>query len=83
MNELLDWIGYIEDISQEKSTPSIKGLNCGCFIFTLANVDDWFEMEYFDHYHKEYLKRYVELKNRISSLGTLCRAIRVISSEVL
>lgn len=50
---------------------------------TLANVDDWVEMEYFAHYHEEYLKKYIELKNGIPSLDTLCRVFGMLSPEVL
>ena len=50
---------------------------------TLANVDDWVEMEYFTHYHEEYLKKYIELKNGIPSHDTLCRVFGLLSSEVL
>ena len=28
----------------------------------LGNVDDWEEMEYFAHYHEEYLKKYIQIK---------------------
>ncbi len=50
---------------------------------TLANVDDWVEMEYFAHYHEEYLKKYIELKNGIPSHDTLCRVFGLLSPEVL
>ena len=50
---------------------------------TLANVDDWVEMEYFAHYHEAYLKKYIELKNGIPSHDTLCRVFGMLSPEIL
>ncbi|MDO4453115.1 MAG: transposase family protein [Eubacteriales bacterium] len=50
---------------------------------TLANVDDRVEMEYFAHYHEEYLKKYIELKNGIPSYDTLGRVFEMLTSEVL
>lgn len=50
---------------------------------TLANVDDWVEMEYFANYHQDYLRKYIELKNGIPSLDTLCRVFGMISPDIL
>ena len=40
-------------------------------------------MEFFAHYHEEYLKKYIELKNGIPSHDTLCRVFGMLSPEVL
>lgn len=84
MNELLDWMDYIEDIRQERKVRhQLKDIIVIVLFATLANVDDWVEMEYFAYYHQDYLKKYVELKNGIPSHDTLCRVFGMISSDVL
>lgn len=84
MNELLDWMDYIEDVRQERKVRhQLKDIIVIVLFATLANVDDWVEMEYFAHYHQEYLKKYVELKNGIPSHDTLCRVFGMISPDVL
>ena len=84
MNELLDWMEYIEDIRQERKVRhKLKDILVIVLFATLANVDDWVEMEYFAHYHQDYLKKYVELKNGIPSHDTLCRVFGMISPDVL
>ena len=84
MNELLEWMEYIEDNRQQtKVRHKLKDIIVIVLFATLANVDDWVEMEYFAHYHEEYLKKYIELKNGIPSHDTLCRVFGLLSSEVL
>ena len=66
MDELLKWMDYIEDSRQQtKVRHKLKDIIVIVLFATLANVDDWVEMEYFAHYHEEYLKKYIELKNGI------------------
>ena len=84
MNELLEWMEYIEDNRQQTQVRhKLKDIIVIVLFATLANVDDWVEMEYFAHYHEEYLKKYIELKNGIPSHDTLCRVFGLLSSEVL
>ena len=62
MNELLEWLECIEDIRQERKIKhKLKDIIVIVLFATLANVDDWVEMEYFAHYHEKYLKRYINL----------------------
>ena len=64
MDELLEWMDYIEDKRQQtKVRHKLKDIIVIVLFATLANVDDWVEMEYFAHYHEAYLKKYIELKN--------------------
>ena len=66
MNELLEWLEYIEDVRQERKVKhKLKDIIVIVLFATLANVDDWVEMEYFAHYNEEYLKRYIKLENGI------------------
>ena len=84
MEELLEWMDYIEDIRQEKKVRhKLKDIIVIVLFATLSNVDDWVEIEFFAHYHEEYLKKYIELKNGIPSHDTLCRVFGMLSPEVL
>ena len=84
MDELLKWMDYIEDSRQQtKVRHKLKDIIVIVLFATLANVDDWVEMEYFAHYHEEYLKKYIELKNGIPSHDTLSRVFGMLSPEVL
>ena len=66
MNELLEWLEYIEDVRQERKVKhKLEDIIVIVLFATLANVDDWVEMEYFAHYNEEYLKRYIKLENGI------------------
>ena len=64
MQELLDWMEYIEDDRQQrKSSSYIKGHSCYCVVYpTLANADDWVEMVLFAENYQDYLRKYIELK---------------------
>lgn len=45
MNELLDWMEYIEDVRQEKKVRhKLKDIIVIVLFATLAIVDDWVEM---------------------------------------
>lgn len=84
MDELLEWMGYVEDKCQQtKVRHKLKNIIVIVLFATLANVDDWVEMEYFAHYHEAYLKKYIELKNGIPSHDTLCRVFGMLSPEIL
>ncbi len=84
MNELLEWMDYIEDTRQQRKVRhKLKDIIVIVFFATLATVDDWVEMEYFAHYHEEYLKKYIELKNGIPSHDTLSRVFGMLSPEIL
>lgn len=84
MDELLEWMDYIEDKRQQtKVRHKLKDIIVIVLFAALANVDDWVEMEYFAHYHEAYLKKYIELKNGIPSHDTLCRVFGMLSPEIL
>ena len=52
MNELLEWMEYIEDSRQQaKARHELKDISGIVLFATLSNVDDWVEMEYFAHYY--------------------------------
>ena len=84
MNELLEWLECIEDIRQERKVKyKLKDIIVIVLFATLANVDDWVEMEYFAHYHEKYLKRYIKLENGIPSHDTICRVFSMLKPDIL
>ena len=50
---------------------------------TLANADDWVEMEIFAESNQEYLRKYINLENGIPSHDTLSRVMGMISPEII
>ncbi len=84
MEELLDWMDYIEDVRQaRKVRHKLKDILVIVLFATLANADDWVEMEMFAKEYQDYLRRYIKLENGIPSHDTLNRVMGLISPEVL
>ena len=64
MEELLNWMEYIEDVRQKKKVRHLlKDILVIVLFATLANADDWVEIALFAQVYEEYLKKYIELKN--------------------
>lgn len=84
MQELLEWMEYIEDTRQQtKVRHTLKDI-LGIVLFaTLANADDWVEMALFAENCQDYLRKYIELKNGIPSHDTIRRVMGMISPEIL
>lgn len=84
MEELLDWMEYIEDVRQaRKIRHKLKDILVIVLFATLANADDWVEMEMFAKEYQDYLRKYIELENGIPSHDTLNRVMGLLSPEVL
>lgn len=84
MEELLQWIEYIEDIRQERKVRhSLKDIVVIVLFATLANADDWVEIATFAELYQDYLRKYIELKNGIPSHDTISRVMGMISPEML
>ena len=63
MEELLEWMEYIEDVRQtSKVRHKLKDILVIVLFATLANADDWVEMQMFALAYEDYLKQYIELK---------------------
>lgn len=61
MEELLEWLEYIEDVHQtRKVLHKLKDILVLVLFATLANADDWIEMEMFG---KEYRAICVNISN--------------------
>ena len=74
MQELLDWLEYIEDDRQQrKIRHTLKDILVIVLFATLANADDWVEMALFAENYQDYLRKYIELKNGIPSHDTIRR----------
>ena len=84
MQELLDWLEYIEDDRQQrKIRHTLKDILVIVLFATLANADDWVEMVLFAENYQDYLRKYIELKNGIPSHDTIRRVMGMISPEIL
>ena len=84
MQELFEWMEYIEDTRQQtKVRHTLKDILVIVLFATLANADDWVEMALFAESCQDYLRKYIELKNGIPSHDTIRRVMGMISPEIL
>ena len=84
MEQFLDWIEIIEDIRQQmKVRHSLKDIVVIVLFATLANADNWEEVEDFAKNNENYLRRYIKLKNGIPSHDTIQRVMGMIRPEQL
>lgn len=84
MEELLQWLEYIDDIRQKRKVRhSLKDIVVIVLFATLANADNWVEIAAFAEMYQDYLRKYIELKNGSPSHDTICRVMGLISPEVL
>ncbi len=84
MEELLEWMEYIEDIRLEKKICHLlKDIFVIVLFATLANADDWVEIALFAESHQDYLRKYIELKNGPPSHDTIQRVMGMLSPDVL
>lgn len=79
MEQLLRWMEIIEDVRQQaKVRHSLKDIIAIVLLATLADANDWEEMEDFARAYEDYLRQYLELRNGIPSHDTLQRAMGMI-----
>lgn len=84
MNELLQWLEYIDDIRQKRKVRHLlKDILVIVLFATLANADDWVEIALFAEDYEEYLKQYIEMRNGAPSHDTIQRVMGMISPEIL
>lgn len=84
MEELLQWLEYIEDMRQERKVRHLlKDILVIVLFATLANADDWVEIALFGEWNQGYLKNYIELKNGSPSHDTIRRVMGMISPEII
>ena len=84
MEELLDWMEYIEDVRQaRKVRHKLKDILVIVLFATLADADDWVEIAMFVDTYQDYLRKYIELENGVPSHDTINRVMGLISPEIL
>jgi predicted transposase YbfD/YdcC len=84
MEELLEFISGIIDVRQEwKVEHKLKDIVVIVLFATLANAEDWKEIEIFARENQELLKKYIELKNGAMSHDTIQRVMASIDPEVM
>lgn len=84
MKELLDYVSTVTDFRQEKKVlHKMMDIIMLVFFATLANADDWVEIEVFGKEHEDFLRRYLELPNGIPSHDTIQRVFAMVCSEFL
>ena len=84
MNELLDWMEYMEDVRQaRKVRHKLKDILVIVLFATLADADDWVEIAMFAEAYQDYLRKYIELKNGVPSHDTIRRVMGLVSPEIL
>lgn len=84
MEELLQWMEYIEDVRQEKKVRHLlKDILLIVLFAILTNADDWVEIALFAENFQDYLKKYIELKNGVPSHDTIQRVMGMIAPDIL
>ncbi|MFR1740641.1 transposase family protein [Sellimonas intestinalis] len=63
MKEILDYAGTVMDIRQEKKVlHKMADIILLVFFATLANADDWVEIEMFGKEHEDFLQNYLNFQ---------------------
>ena len=84
MEELLNWMEYIEDSRQAgKVRHKLKDILVIVLFATLANADDWVEIALFGKEYQDFLRKYIDLENGAPSHDTISRVMGMLSPEVL
>lgn len=87
MEELLEWLEYIEEVigsrQQSKVRYRLKDIVIIVLFAILANADDWVEIGIFAAYHEEYLRKYTKLDNGVPSHDTIQRVMALVSPEIM
>jgi predicted transposase YbfD/YdcC len=84
MENVFKYLDKVMDHRQEiKVLHKIKDIILLVFFATLANANDWTEIEVFGKEHKDFLYKYLELPNGIPSHDTIQRVFSMLSPEYL
>ncbi len=84
MEELLNWMEYIEDVRQAKKVRhKLKDILVIVLFATLADADDWVEIAMFAKAYQDYLRKYIGLENGVPSHDTIDRVVGLVSPEIL
>ena len=84
MKALLDYVSTVTDSRQEKKVRhKMMDIIMLVFFATLANADDWVEIEVFGKEHEHFLREYLELPYGIPSHDTIQRVFAMVPPEFL
>jgi predicted transposase YbfD/YdcC len=84
MNNILRWLEVAEDIRQPwKVKHLLKDIIALVFFASLANADEWMEIQLFGIANEKFLRKYLELPNGIPSHDTIQRVFSMVSPEYL
>lgn len=84
MKALLDYVSTVTDSRQEKKVRhKMMDIIMLVFFATLANADDWVEIEVFGKEHENFLRNYLELPYGIPSHDTIQRVFAIVPSGFL
>ena len=84
MKALLDYVSTVTDSRQEKKVRhKMMDIIMLVFFATLANADDWVEIEVFGKEQEHLLREYLELPYGIPSHDTIQRVFAMVPSEFL
>lgn len=79
-----NYVSTVTDCRQEKKVRhKMMDIIMLVFFATLANADDWVEIEVFGKEHEDFLRNYLELPYGIPSHDTLQRVFAMVPSEFL
>lgn len=81
---ILDYASAVMDYRQVKKVlHKMMDIIMLVFFASPGNADDWVELEVFGREHENYLRKYLELPNGISSHDTIQRVFAMVPSEFL
>ena len=84
MKALLDYVSTVTDSRQEKKVlHKMMDIIMLVFFATLAEADDWVEIEVFGNEHVDFLRNYLELPHGIPSHDTIQRVFAIVPPEFL
>ncbi len=84
MKALLDYVSTVTDSRQEKKVRhKMMDIIMLVFFATIANADDWVEIEVFGKEHEDFLRNYLELPYGIPSHDTIQRVFAIVPPAFL
>ncbi len=84
MKTILDYVKNVRDQRQEnKVLHKMMDIIMLVFFASLADADDWVEIETFGEEHEDFLRNYLELPNGIPSHDTIQRVFAMVQPEFL
>jgi predicted transposase YbfD/YdcC len=84
---MITLLKYLETVADHRQEKKVRHKICDIialvFFATLANADEWVEIEIFGKEHEEYLRKHLELPYGIPSHDTIQRVFAMVSPEFL